>query len=360
MNGVEQYFDLNLWHSIDVIFLGFVGGVLSGFIGTGGAFIMTPGMMNLGVPGVIAVGSNLTHKFGKSLMGTKQHSEMGHVDKKLGLYLLVTALIGVRLAAWLNSYLFELNKDASSKAAGAAGDLYISGLYVVVLSVISIAMLIDVRRFESTDVRRARHVSLAERIARFKLAPRVYFPVADVTLSVWLVGLVGLLTGYLAGSIGVGGFLGVPAMIYIFGVPTVVAAGTEVYLAIFMGAFGALNYAWNGYVDLRLTFLLYLGSLSGVYIGTYGTKVVKEKLIRLTTALVILVSVLSRLTVIPVYLERLDAIALSKPVISILNITSRIILFGGGTAGVFYILFNVIRAYRNRRKVRKLLDKTIS
>ena len=70
---------------IQVIVLGFIGGVLSGFIGSGGAFFMTPGMMNLGVNGVVAVASNITHKFGKAMMGSKKHGEMGNVDKRLGL-----------------------------------------------------------------------------------------------------------------------------------------------------------------------------------------------------------------------------------------------------------------------------------
>jgi uncharacterized membrane protein YfcA len=60
---------------IQIILLGFIGGVLSGFIGSGGAFFMTPGMMNLGVQGIIAVGSNITHKFGKALVGSKKHGE---------------------------------------------------------------------------------------------------------------------------------------------------------------------------------------------------------------------------------------------------------------------------------------------
>jgi uncharacterized membrane protein YfcA len=357
MHGLEHYLDMSIWRALDVVFLGFVGGVLSGFLGTGGAFVMTPGMMNLGIPGVIAVGSNLAHKFGKSLMGARQHASLGHVDRKLGVFLLTPALIGVRIATWLNTYLFKINQDASGKSAGAVGDLYISALFVVVLSIISVAMLVDVRRFDGRRLRRGRQETLSEWFAKFHLRPMVHFPVADVTLSVWVVAVVGLMTGYLAGSIGVGGFLGVPAMIYICGVPTVVAAGTEVFLAIFMGAFGALSYAWDGYVDLRYVFLLYLGSLTGLYIGAYGTKVVKEKLIRLTTALVILVSVFSRLAVIPIYLDRLAVFTLPGWSLSTLSVVSKVILFGGGTGGVLFILVHVLRAYRRRRRVHQLLNQ---
>ena len=65
-------------------------------------------------------------------------------------------------------------------------------------------------------------------------------------------------------------------MIYIFGVPAAVAAGSELFLAMFMGAYGALSFAFEGLVDIRLTLLLYAGSLLGIHIGAYGTKVVKE------------------------------------------------------------------------------------
>ena len=91
---VFNSYSLTLATVLQVILLGFVGGILSGFIGSGGAFFMTPGMMNLGVPGVIAVGSNITHKFGKAMVGSRRHGEMGNVDRKLGLFMLLTAAVG--------------------------------------------------------------------------------------------------------------------------------------------------------------------------------------------------------------------------------------------------------------------------
>src|SRR4030042_1389740 len=114
----------------------------------------------------------------------------------------------------------------------------------------------------------------------------------------------------MAAPLGGGGFVGVPAMSYIFGVPTAVAAGTELYLAMFMGAFGALSYAWEGYVDIRLTLLLYTGSLVGVHLGTYGVKVVNEKVIRLVTTVIILLCVLSRAIAVPVYIRQLNFLAM--------------------------------------------------
>ena len=109
MNGFlfEHFIELDLLSALQVVLLGFIGGILSGFIGSGGAFFMTPGMMNLGVPGVVAVGSNITHKFGKAMMGSKKHGEYGNVDKRLAAFLVATSFVGIRLAVWINSVLVQ-------------------------------------------------------------------------------------------------------------------------------------------------------------------------------------------------------------------------------------------------------------
>jgi uncharacterized membrane protein YfcA len=345
---------LDLGAALQVVLLGFIGGVLSGFMGSGGAFFMTPGMMNLGVPGVIAVGSNITHKFGKALIGSRKHGELGNVDKKLGIFLLATSFIGIRLAVWINSTLFGV-ADAHGGGKGAAANLYISLVFVCILSMVAISMLRDVLTSRDAEGPSRR---IADALSRMRLFPVIDFPVADVKVSLWVLALVGLLTGYLAGTIGVGGFVGVPAMIYAFGVPTAVAAGTELFLATFMGAFGALNYVLEGFVDLRLVLLLYLGSLVGVYIGAYGTKVVKEVVIRLVTSVVILLCVISRGVAIPVYLRQLGFVQFDDVWAGQLNTVSKAMLFVAGFAGVLVIILHVVRAFRRQASVRRRLAET--
>ena len=146
-----------------------------------------------------------------------------------------------------------------------------------------------------------------------------------------------------------------PAMIYVFGVPTAVAAGTELYLAMFMGAYGALSYAYQGFVDLRLTMLLYLGSLMGIYLGVYGVKVVNEKYIRLVTSVIILLCVFSRGIAIPMYLRQLGYLAMDAGWDYYFNLASKFFLFASGISGCLIILYHVIRAYMNRRKIQKTL-----
>lgn len=352
---VGNFIDLSLSAALQVVLLGFIGGVLSGFIGSGGAFFMTPGMMNLGVQGVIAVGSNITHKFGKAMVGSRKHGEMGNVDRKLAIYLVATSFAGIRIAVWINSKLFAGGGDGHGAGGGAAANLYISIVFVTILFFVALSMLRDVMRTSGEEeIGPSRKIS--EFLSRTNLPPMIYFKVADVKISLWILMPVGLATGYLAGTIGVGGFIGVPAMIYVFGIPTAVAAGTELFLAMFMGAWGALNYAWEGFVDLRLTMLLYLGSLLGIFIGAYGVKVVNEVYIRLVTGLVILVCVLSRGVAIPMYLRQLGFTNMNPSWDTYFNGASKILLFVAGLGGVGVILYHVFRAHKRRRSIQVVME----
>lgn len=343
----QHFMQLDFATGAQVVALGFVGGVLSGFIGSGGAFFMTPGMMNLGVIGPVAVGSNISHKFGKAIIGARKHGELGHVDRKLAAFMLLTAAIGIRVAVMLMKAMF---KDHGTGGGSAGADLYISVVFVSVLSVVSISMLRDILRArKGEDSQPSRKI--VDFLNRLRLRPLIHFPVADVHVSLWVVLVCGLATGYLAGTIGVGGFIGVPAMIYVFGVPAAVAAGSELYLAMFMGAFGLLNYGYEGMVDLRLTLLLYLGSLVGIYIGAYGTKVVKEIVIRLATSSIILLCVISRFMAIPVYLRKLDALSYDPSWDAWFNAGSKGMLYFSGLSTTVLILVFVFRGYFQRRRV---------
>jgi uncharacterized protein len=348
------FIPLDLSGALQVVVLGFIGGVLSGFIGSGGAFFMTPGMMNLGVNGVVAVASNITHKFGKAMMGSKKHGEMGNVDKRLGLFLLITATLGIRLAVWINSLLFHGGGDSHGAASGAGANLYISVVFISILTLVALSMVKDLMR--NTEEGAGPSKKIAESLSRLKIPPFITFKVADVKVSLWVLLPVGLATGYLAGTIGVGGFVGVPAMIYVFGVPTAVAAGTELYLAMFMGGFGALNYAFEGFVDIRLSVLLLTGSLFGVYLGAYGVKVVSEKYIRMVTCMIILLCVVSRAIAVPMYLRQLGMLNISPSLDPWFNNGSKYVLFASGISGVVMILYNVFKAYNARKKIHMTLS----
>ncbi|MGD2097325.1 MAG: sulfite exporter TauE/SafE family protein [Desulfobacterales bacterium] len=353
MHGVlgNMFVSLNFSTAIQVSLLGFIGGILSGFIGSGGAFFMTPGMMNLGVTGVVAVGSNITHKFGKAMVGSRQHGKLGNVDKRLGICLILASFVGIQIAVGINSMLFKGGGGGHGAGGSAAADLYISMVFICILSFVAVSMLRDAFKSRGAKGDQGPSMKIANFLSRLYLPPYISFPVSDIRISLWVLIAVGLATGYLAGTIGVGGFIGVPSMIYVFGVPTAVATGTELYLAMFMGGFGALNYAFQGFVDIRLTMLLYIGSLLGIFVGVYGTKVVKEVMIRVVTGAIILLCVLSRGIAIPMYLRKIGWLAIDPHWDVYFNGASKFLLFAAGTSGMLIILFNVIRAYRQRRRI---------
>ncbi len=343
---VSQIFETTPWTMFGVILLGFMGGTLSGFIGSGGAFLMTPGMMNLGVPGVMAVAANITHKFGKAMMGSKKHGELGHVDRKLGIYLLITACIGIRAAVVVNGYFFE-------KFGQEGSGLYVSSFFVISLTIIGYSLLKDAMRSRK-EPGAGPSEKLLNLSRKFQLKPLIHFKVANVKVSLLVLIVIGFFVGYMAGTIGVGGFIGVPAMIYVFGVPTVVAAGTELFLAMFMGAWGAFNYGMQGYVDLRLTMLLYAGSLVGIYFGAIGTHLVKELYIRLVTAILILLCVVSRALAIPEYMMQLNMIKMGEGSAAMFEIGSKIFLFVSGIVATFLILFWTFQAKAKEDQANKL------
>jgi hypothetical protein len=323
--------------------IGFGGGLLSGFLGTGGAFIMTPAMMSLGVPGIMAVAANITHKFGKSIIGSKKHIEFGNVDKKLGLTMFIPLFAGMKSAVTINKMVLE--------SAGVAGsNLYISVVFILVLAGVAVFIFRDItaRRREGGPPRDTG----GNFCRREKLLwpPVMHYEVADIRVSLWLILLVGFLTGFLAGTIGVGGFIGVPAMIYLMGVPVRVAAGTELFISVFSGMQGTFLYALGGYVDLRIPLLLYLGSIVGVTLGAVVSRVAHPLQIKLVMASVITMVVLSRAATFPVYLSQMGYLAASPGVMESFSLAGSLFLFGSGVAGCGLILFWLFRALKGNRR----------
>ena len=109
-----SFIDLSFGTVIFLFVVGFVGGLVSGFIGSGGAFVMTPAMMTLGAPGAIAVASNMCHKFPKAMVGAYKRYKYGQVDIKLGLVMAVTAIIGVEIGIKMQKYILNTWGNAGS------------------------------------------------------------------------------------------------------------------------------------------------------------------------------------------------------------------------------------------------------
>ncbi|MCL7489719.1 MAG: sulfite exporter TauE/SafE family protein [Desulfobulbaceae bacterium] len=289
-----MFLDMNVKRVAALLLIGLIGGLLSGFIGSGGAFVLTPAMMSLGVPGAIAVASNMCHKFPKAMVGAYKRYKYGQADIKLGLVMAVTAIIGVQIGIMIQKYILKHWGNAGS-------NLYVSTVFVFILVVVGGYVLYDAYKL-AKGTGEAKTPKLAQALMKINLPPMMEFKVAKVRISAWVTIPVGLLTGMLAATIAVGGFIGVPGMIYVVGASAVVASATELIIAFIMGAWGSIQWGLAGLIDIRLTLLILAGSLIGVQLGALGTTYVKDHMIKIVMAAVMLIVAVSRGAKVPGYL----------------------------------------------------------
>lgn len=319
------------WLSIVFLFLvGFVGGLVSGFIGSGGAFVLTPGMMSLGVPGNVAVASNMCHKFPKALVGAYKRFKYGQVDLKLGLIMAASATVGVQVGIQIQHWIL-------AKWGPAGSNLYVSLAFVVVLVVIGGYVFYDAWKLAKTGA--SEKVSnLAQKLQKINIPPMIYFKTANLRISLWFTVPVGFATGMLAATIAVGGFIGVPGMIYVVGASGLVSSATELVVAFVMGLGGTANWAWHGMVDIRLTLIILAGSLFGVQLGAIGTTYVKDYMIKIVMGSIMLIVAVSRGLAIPKYLTQLNVLTMKEEIIGMLTKVSFVTMCVALSTGAVIIL----------------------
>lgn len=294
------------------LLIGLIGGLLSGFIGSGGAFVLTPAMMSLGAPGAVAVASNMCHKFPKAMVGAYKRWKYGQADIKLGLVIAVTSIIGVQIG-------IKIQKFILNHWGNAGSNLYVSVVFVCVLVLVGAYVFLDAYKL-AKGKSEPKTSKLALSLQQINLWPMMEFKVAKLRISAWVTIPVGLLTGMLAATIAVGGFIGVPGMIYVVGASALVASATELIVAFIMGAWGSIQWGLSGLIDIRMTLLILAGSLIGVQLGALGTTYVKDYMIKIVMASVMLIVAVSRGAKIPGYLADLNLIpALKESPTVILN-----------------------------------------
>ncbi len=303
------FIDLNTTSILLLFIIGFIGGMVSGFIGSGGAFVLTPAMMALGAPAIVAVASNMAHKFPKALVGAIKRHKFGQVDVKLGLVMGLFDEFGVLTGKHIMVGIRE--------AYGNVGtDFYVSVIFVVVLGIVGSVVLRDALRSQRPEAPKKQELPRLARWVRTIHIPGTmlrFSSMGNASVSVIILAPLGFATGLLAASIAVGGFIGVPAMMYVLGVPAITASATELVIAFVMGTGGSLLYAWEGVVDIRLAMIILAGSLFGIQIGAIGTTYVKEYTVKIVMALIMLIVLLSRVIKLPVYLADLAVISPLTP-----------------------------------------------
>jgi uncharacterized membrane protein YfcA len=260
--------------------VGFLVGILGGFFGVGGGFLAGPMMFWTGVPMNFVIGTDLAHMTGKSIVAARRHRALGHVDLKLGMYMVMGTIIGVEIGARIIEAL---------QVTGAI-DITIGVTYIVILVCISIftgwesIRAIQMVRTDQIDVQDAvGFKGLSKRIRAVNIPPMVSFPVSGIeSISIWMVLGVGFFTGILAGSLGVGGgFIRMPMLIYVLGIPTHIAVGTDLFEIIFSSAFGTITHALKGNVDILMALVMHTGAAIGAQIGATATRFFAGPRIRL-------------------------------------------------------------------------------
>lgn len=337
-----QFIDLQHGNVLALLAIGFVGGLVSGFIGSGGAFVLTPAMMSMDVPGVVAVASNLCHKFPKALVGAYQRNRFGQVDVKLGLVMAVSATAGV----WVGA---DIQNQIKQHFGEAGSNLYVSLAFVIVLTLVGGFVLRDalkIYRSGNTDAQ-----DKTSRLARWVQSVEIpgtmmHFRTANIRVSALFTLPLGFATGLLASTIAVGGFIGVPGMMYVLGTPGLVASATELVIAFVMGFGGTVKFALYGLVDIRLALILLAGSLFGVQLGAIGTTFVKPFLIKVVMAAIMLIVAVSRGLVVPVYLGQLGQMELASQTAARLQSASFAFLLLALCTGAIIIIASMLRGHR--------------
>ncbi len=251
----EVYVNLPL-----IFILSLVVGVLSGLFGVGGGFLMTPFLIFLGIPPSYAVANEANNILGTSVSGSTTHYLKGTLDYKMGFMIVIGGAIGTILGIITFSYFKDIGKI----------NIVISLAYMYILAIIGTIMLVQ----GVSEIDRARRKIVIKKKLHSHywihfLPFRMRFKKSKLYESIFTPIIIGLLVGYLAAIMGIGGaFILVPAMIYIIGMPTKLVPGTSLFVTIFVSAIVTVLHAFHyGSIDLMLVMVLILGSILGVQIG---------------------------------------------------------------------------------------------
>ena len=264
-----------------LVLVGLGAGILSGFAGVGGGFVVTPALIILGLPANFAVGTSLTWVMGNAVIGVFRHRKLGNVDMKLGLVLLIASMtgmeVGVRILNW-------------TRNMGLADEIVLS-ISICVLLVVGIYTLVECstrkRQLDEMLGKKEklppamRTTSLSQKLQSINIPPMLHFAKSEVTISLWIILAIGFFVGMLAGVIGVGGgFIMMPSLVYLIGLPSFMAVGTDLFQIIFSAAYGCIRHTMSGNVIIFVSSIMVVASCIGVQFGVLVTRYVRGVSVR--------------------------------------------------------------------------------
>ncbi len=322
-----------------LILLGFCVGIIGGFFGVGGGWLVTPALNIFGFHMAFAIGTGLANIFGQSFGAIKKHQKMGNIDWKLGIISISTSIIGFELGSRV---VIALEK------AGDVGFI-IRWCYVVFLAGLGIFMFYDYFVLHQRQIKKLEEDSsdsnstnvqneFAARLHNINLPPMISFPSSNIkAVSLWIILIVFLFTGFLSGLLGIGGgFIIMPALVYLIGLPTIIAVGTSLITVFFSSAFGCFIYGMDGKIEIIAAALMLVGASIGATIGATAVKYIKGYGIRLLFAIMI---VFTSFSVITEQFYKLTAKSLFQTF-------SGIILMGTALTMTIIIISKLIIEYR--------------
>jgi hypothetical protein len=346
------------------ILVGLIAGLITGVIGAGGGYILTPALMSFGVRGIMAVGTDQFHLFAKAILGAAIHRKLGNVHVGLAAWFVVGSLVGVTIGGTINRAVFQYSP--------ALSDALISGVYVVVLGILGIYAISDwmrTRRGGSRATAAEATTAFARAMQRIPVPPHVTFDTDIVPggrrLSVYPVIACGLVVGFVAAIMGVGGgFLTFPMYVYGLGVSTFTTVGTDILQIIFTTCYASIfQYAVYGFVFYTVAVGMLLGSLVGVQIGALVTQMVTGTEIRALYALTILAGFANRLCALPRKLADLGYLAMTRETSVLIETGGTVAFFGFVGAFALWTLGVFVRRVAARRRekgeTRIICDRTM-
>lgn len=279
-----------------LLLLGLLVGTLGGFFGVGGGFLVTGGLLVFGVPAAFAVGTGLTLIMGSSIINTLKHRRLGNVDFKLG-FLMVVGTVPAVFGAEEVIKLLE--------SAGIIGPA-IRYIYVVFLAGLGSFLIYEYRRSQKMRESAAGEIpsiKLAQRVQALNIGPsRLWLPgfgwvptyvslsVSGIErISVFIPIFIGGIIGFFAGLLGAGGgFILMPVLVFVLGVPTIVAIGTDLFQIIITGSVGTFVKSLSNSVDPVMVVIMLASASLGSQIGTAATRVVDASRIRFLFGITVL------------------------------------------------------------------------
>ncbi len=250
-----------------LILIGFGIGTVSGLFGVGGGFLLTPILrIFFDIPYPIAIGSGLLQIFLTSCLSAWKYWKNKNLDLKLAAFMLGGSLLGAETGVRIMKLISNNQTIQINGKNILMVDAVVNTCFLIMLSFVAIMTIYETSK---KDKQLEPKTKLSMYLQKLKIPPMVDFPVSKISsFSIWIPIIISYFVGTLTGLLGIGGgFIAMPLMIYVIGIPTIVAVGTSAFQILFTSAYGAMRHYMQGNIEFILVFILLIGSLAGVNIG---------------------------------------------------------------------------------------------